>query len=136
MENLQEIENYLRKGEYPPTRTAKQRRQTLEENAGRTLSLKMVASITRSTPKLLMQLTGGYVCAAMRRNQESSKIAMHARRFLLSQARRPLCSQARRPLLTSQMLPPLASETPPSLTLTLSLPFVKVWNRSVFRSIN
>ncbi len=72
MENLQPIEDYLRKGEYPEK---KQRRQTLEENADKTSSLKMAAFTIRRTPKLLVR-TGGCVCVALRRNQESSRIAM------------------------------------------------------------
>ena len=61
--------------------TAKQRRQTLEENAGRTLSLKMVASITRSTPKLHADAADWRIC--VRSNEEKSRILedCHACRY-------------------------------------------------------
>ena len=74
MENLQEIENYLRKGEYPPTINSKTEKENFRRKCRQNFKFENGSLYYKKHTKA--QLTGGYVCAAMRRNQESSKIAM------------------------------------------------------------
>ncbi len=45
MENYNLFENYLRKGEYPETINGKTEKANFEEDADRTSSLKMAASV-------------------------------------------------------------------------------------------